>query len=226
MRPIVIATLCFFLVACNAAPVLVRQPTLNSVSLRSFPSKGGVFLLPPRVGYERVENGEAFDGDAEYFAQSGRRAAVLLSRVEKALSEGGIRVIDSKALNPDREDFHGGLLVRLAENHSILASPFKDKTELLPGLQQLQGASGADLACLITLKVKGGRGAGYNPLNGSMSQATSSSSFKVVILSLSTGEILWKNEVYVRKLPTDQVITESIGLLFHEIEDDKRRESK
>lgn len=208
------------------APVLVHQPSLNTVSLQTIASKGGIFLLPPRVSYERVENGETFDGDVEYFAQSPGREVLLSSRVEKALSEKSMQIIDSKQVSTHSDDTNGGLLARLKQNHSILASSFKDKTELLPSLKRLQSVSGAELACLITLKVKAGSGPGYNPLNGTMSQATSSSSFKVVILSLSTGEHLWINEVYVRNLPTDQVISESIGLLFQEIEDDKRRESK
>lgn len=67
--------------ACNMAPVLVQQPSLNTVSLQTIASKGGVFLLPPRVTYERVENGETFDGDLEYFAQSPGREVLLSLRL-------------------------------------------------------------------------------------------------------------------------------------------------
>lgn len=224
MSRLVFLILCFLMTACNMTPVLVQQPSLNSISLRAISSKGGVFLLPPRVAYERVENGETFDGNAEYFTQGPLREAILSSMVGKTLSENGIHVTDLNQLDTDPNGINRGLMERLEQSHSTLSSSFKDKTELLPSLRQLQSVSGTELACLITLKVKAGKGGGYNPLNGGMWQGTSTSSFKVVILSLSTGEHLWKNEVYARNLPTDEVISESIGLLFQDIGNDKRRE--
>ena len=218
---VVVVILCFAMVACNTAPVLVQQSSLHTVSLRAITSKGAVLLLPPQVAYERVESGDTFDGNAAYFEQSPREA-FLSSMAGKTLSENVSHFIDSKQLNTDPTDSNGGLLERLKQNYHILASSFKDKTELLPYLQKLHNISGADMACMITLKVKAGKGAGYSPLNGGMWQGTSSSNFKVVFLSLSTGEHLWRNEVYVRNLPTDEVISESMGLLFQGIEENKK----
>jgi len=197
------------LTACNVTPVVVEQPP-QSLALPIVPTGQIVFLLPAQVTYQRVDTEEPLPppnlGEIS-------REALLTSIVERALANKGLEVIALDKLSESQQIQIRAVIESLKEKRQILASSYKDKGEVVPLLQQLHILSGAHLVCVSTLLVKVGK-AGYYIPQGSMWQGTSSSAFKVALVSLSTGEHLWRNEVYVRKLPNDRTVNDSMTLLL------------
>jgi len=136
---------CLSLTACNVTPGVVEQPP-HKVSLPSVHAGQVVFLLPAQVTYHRVDTGELLP--PQNLGERSREE-LLASVVERELSNKGLKVIGVDKLSEPQKTQTRVLFEGFKEKRQILASSYKDKSEVAPLLQQLHTISGAHLACVI-----------------------------------------------------------------------------
>lgn len=107
-------------------------------------------------------------------------------------------------------------ITTLEDNHNVLLSYYRDKTELVPSLRSIAEATGAELICAYSINVKVGGSGGWDPNSGRIWQGTSSTSVKAVLISTSTGKILWGNEMFARTIASDTQAIKAAEKLFTE----------
>lgn len=213
----VIVILAVFVPGCGATPVVVGPPK-SGVSARPFPHGESVFLFPPHLSYERVENETALPPD-EYGADE--TSLLLISTTKRKLIEKGMRILTSESISEDKRAKMVPILKKLENKYRVLASYYKSKKEVMPLLQKLKKISDASIACVQLLRVKVGSGPMWDPVSGQVRPGTSSSDVRIVLISLFTGEHLWANEVFVRSLPSDKPFSNALEMLFEESSDQK-----
>jgi len=141
----------------------------------------------------------------------------FLSLAKKGLSQKGFTVTgpdDFKAIPGTQME---NLLAALKNQHRVLASHYKDKGETIPLLIQLSDVSGASLACVLSLRVKIGQDAFYDPLTGRAGESPNSADYKVALVDVRNAQHVWRNEVYVRSLPNNGEIANIMELLFQDL---------
>jgi len=134
--------------------------------------------------------------------------------VPAGLGEAGMRVLTVDSLASSDLGAVGDAVRRLTEESRVLVSVRKDKSALLPALKQVADISGAGVACVQTVRVKVGSGAMYDPNSGAMAQGTNSTAIAIAFVSLTTGEVVWKNEAFVRYLPSSGKFEKAVKMLF------------
>jgi hypothetical protein len=208
----------FFLVLFGCAtitePVHVKRQE-NEQSFKAVVSGKKVFILKPFISTTTT--------DSETPVQPESTGAIELAN----LIENSARNVSQKAgasgfITKDDAALHNDLsreaLQSLASNQHILLSYYKDKSVLKGNLQTIAQATGTELLCAYSIVVKVGGGSGWNPISGQIWQGTSSTSVKAVLISTSTGKILWGNEIFVRTLASDKQCVQAVEKLFVESE--------
>jgi len=198
------------LTGCNTAPVIVK-PTSMDVPVVHIAKHQKILIIVPSVTAKNVYSGGP--STPNQFKMDGY-AGLMASLAKKGLKEKGFVVATQEDVRNSQDNPMEAVLRELTEFTPILASPYKENAGALPLLKQLEGGMGIDLVCAMSLVVKEGKPPGYNPMSGEMWQGATSSAFRAALISTSSGQAVWNNEVYVRKPPDDQVITKSMELLF------------
>ncbi|MBN2602873.1 MAG: hypothetical protein JXA91_01920 [Candidatus Thermoplasmatota archaeon] len=170
-----------------------------------------VFLLPPQITFESASTEKILPIDAENKTQIN---IIMTSTAFEELHKAGFQVLTQDSLKSDSEFVSGTIIQRLTEEARVLTSQTKDKSPLLPLLNQLADISGANILCVHTVRAKIGSGATYNSQTGSMAQGTNSSAIKVILLFLENGDMLWRNEAFVRDEPSSRNFRKAVKMLF------------
>lgn len=113
-------------------------------------------------------------------------------------------------------------LKSIADKSRVLMSYYRNKEELMPSFQTIAKATGAEIIGAYSIAVKVGGSGGWNPNTGQIWQGTSSTTIKAVLISPTTGKVLWGNEIFVRTLASDKQCVEAAEMLFT---DAKREET-
>jgi len=197
---------------CATATVPVVVGTVNDPVIRELAAAGEtVFLLPPHVTFESADNEQPLSGES----CGGDKAEVATAMyVAEGLAGEGFAVLTLDDMPAESEPKARDLVDKLDAECSVLTSSYKDKSLLIPLLNELCGISGAGVVCVQTVKIKVGSGETYDINSGAMTQGTSSSTIKVALVSPDNGKVLWKNESFVRYLPTSGKFKQAVQLLF------------
>ncbi len=201
------------LLGCATTTAPVVSGSLNTKALSEFTSTGGkIFLTTPVVTFENASTesplpSASFGGE---YVES-----FVLRTASSELKKIGIETVTVSKTKPlENMDQIKPVLDKIMENRKILTSSYKDKSSLVPHLHKLKMYTGTEVIGFQTVRVKVGRGSTYDPNSGAMSQGTSSSSIKFVLVSLSDGAILCKNSALVRYLPATEKFKKAVSMLF------------
>lgn len=211
--PVSFLLVIFSLFGCATATKPIASGQINTDVLSKLSNnKGKIFLASPVITFENAIT-EAPLPSLEY---GGEKATSLVSTMVASQLKGmGLETINVSDVKPaENLERTNAILDKIAENCLILTSSYKDNSNLIPYLRELQKITGADALCLQTVRVKVGRAATYDPNSGAMSQGTNSSSIKLAFLSLADGSILSMNRAFVRYLPSDEKFKDAVDLLF------------
>jgi hypothetical protein len=205
-----LSTVVFFDCATTTSPVLVGSD--DDTAFYQLADRGEmIFVLPPQMTFEDAAteaplSSQMNGGDEVYYA--------MMSLVSEGLQAEGFMVLTQDSIGTDAQSAAGNIIQNLEEESRVLTSSTKDKSALLPLLNQLAEITGTNVACVQTVKAKIGIGAMYDMNSGAMAQGTSTSAIKVVLVSLTDGSIIWKNESFVRDKPTSSKFNQAVKMLF------------
>jgi hypothetical protein len=214
---LLVSVLLFSNCATTSGPVVIGL--IGDTTFNQMAAKGEViFLLSPHMTFEDAATEASLPSEQHGGAQV---HSVMMSTAFEKLHEAGFRVLTQDSVEYNSQAAAGSVIKNLNEECRVLTSDTKDKSALLPLLRQLAEITGANLACVQTVKVKVGSGAMYDfVFSGAMRQGTSSSTINVVLVSLKNGDIVWRNESFVRHKPPSSEFNKSVKMLF---ETSKRR---
>lgn len=169
------------------------------------------FVLPPQLSFMSVDKERPLPSDAYGGNEAG---ALMMATAASYLSEVGLQLVGVETAAPDQQEGVASASKKVSDDARLVMSTYRDKSAILPVLKQIKDASGAGLLFLQTLKVEVGESGMYDPFSGAMSQGTSSSSLKAMLVSLDDGQILWSSESVARNLPSGGRFREAVGMLY------------
>jgi len=193
---------------CHSAPKVVTES--SPVSSRPLPSAQSVYMLPAYVIVEDVHTGEAV---AAHEAENVSKAAMLNSAVVRQLRAGGLTVIGEGRIDDSTPGELGEVLAQLQAKHKIVASAYRDQSETRPLFLRLRGLTGADLACVITLRIKEGSSTGVT-LPGYVREGSASVEVRAALVSLVEGKHIWGRDVFSRRAASDATVAECVEKMF------------
>lgn len=201
-----ILILVFMVTSCATRPIAVSSiPTYDTV----LPAFSEILVLQPLLKFEQLHDETVID-------PSKFDGPTLISSLDtsskNAVAKSKFRVAVNENLNSSE---CGELCSRLGLLSSRLSiGQINDEAKTM--LQQLSSID-PDLAILsLYLHVKVGPGGYWNPNSGAIRSSMSSSHFQICLIHCGTGQVLWKNEVLLRKIPKvdDSKYAESLRLLY------------
>ena len=208
---LLVSAVSLFNCAFTTSPALIGST--GDAEFEQMAARGEVlFLLPPHMTFEDA----ATETPLPSYSHGGDQVhAIMMSTVFEGLHEAGFRVLTQDSVETNAQSAAGTVIQRLNEECHVLTSHTKDKSALLPLLRQLAEITGANVACVQTVRAKIGSDAMWDFVNtGAMAQGTSSSAIKVVLVSLTNGDIVWSNESFVRYKPTSSKFNQAVKMLF------------
>jgi len=198
--------------ATITAPVHVKRQE-NDKPFKDVVSAKKVLIMQPFI--------TAVTTDTERPVSFESCGAISLANLLETHARSACQAAGSSAIIFQRDTLQNGgaeeALRTLAGKSHILMSYYKNKSELMPSLQTVAQASGAEIIGAYSIGVKvGGRG-GWDPNTGRIWQGTSSTTIKAVLVSTATGAVLWGNEMFVRTVASDKQCVEAAEKLFADI---------
>jgi hypothetical protein len=169
--------------------------------------------LPTRVIYESVDTDREL---TEPPPEATARAARLDGELRGRLAARGLQLVALPELAPDVRAETDGVIAKVRPRYVRLIGASRDKSAFHDTLAELKRLTGAELACVPVLYVKVGKSGGYDPNSGAIWTTTSSTSLRVGIVSLTTGERVWFRESFMRSMANDRDLGRAIDVLFRE----------
>ena len=170
-----------------------------------------LLLMPPYITFESAINEQPLPYDSQNGDQI---SSTMMSIVHEGLHKVGFKILTYDSIGTESQSAASAIIQRLNEESRVLTSYTKDKSALFPSLKQLSAITGSNVVCVQTVRAKIGRGASYNSSSGAMSQGTSTSAIRVVMLSLDDGSIVWSNESFARDKPSSNGFRKAVKMLF------------
>lgn len=205
---LIIILLSFLSGCATVQPIVVKSNTTSSKPL----TRGEkVLLLPPYIHYERVEN-EAILYPEEYGAS--QISSLLILNTKNKLIEKGLKVFTINDLPENKKHATNVILSKLKEKYDAIIKLPKRKAEILPLLEDLHKISDFDIVCIELLKAKVGTINLWNPFSGQILPSTDSVDIKAMLINSKTYEYQWINEIFLRKLPSENQTSNITDALF------------
>jgi hypothetical protein len=156
-----------------------------------------VWVLVPKLTFERVENESALDPSAYRGPE-----------VAKVLTDSGLAALKSKGIGDARTVVESNVQAELkaqAEQASASAQrlflPTPDR-QVLQAIQKLGGADKGVAVLVQYTRVKVGPGGWFDPvLSGDYRTSASSTHLRAALVNCQNGGILWQNSVLLREVP-------------------------
>jgi hypothetical protein len=211
-RLITVISLLFVLGSCANVTIPKVSGTIQTPFMQGMAEKNEtIFLMPPLLSFEQASDESPLPPD-QYGGEIVRE--VMMTEVPNGLSEIGIKCMLADDIPSDQQAVAMDLINNLLEESAVITSIYKDKSYIIPKLQQLKTITNLSSACFQIVKVKIGSGSYYNPYSGEMALGTSSSSIKVYIVSLDDGKILWSNKAIARNQPKSSKFRQAVRMVF------------
>jgi hypothetical protein len=202
---------CIFLLA--AAGCAIKQIPPTTPALSAVVRGERIVQLPTRVIFESVDTGRELTSAPPEAAE---RAVQLDLGLNTRLVAKGLHVVTPADLPSEVRPGIADVVGQIGPRYVRLIGASRDKSSFLPSLAELGKLSGADLACVPVFYAKVGKGGGYDPNSGAIWTTTSSTSIRVGLVSLATGERVWFREAFMRSVAQRRDLDRAIDVLFRE----------
>lgn len=205
-RSVPFLILAFFLTSCATMPKTISTtPAYEAV----LPADSRIFILQPLLKFERLQDEVILDP-----SNFGGTSIVssLNTTARNAVLRSKYQVAETEVMNaPEIVDLYSRLQ---SLSSRLAAGQLNDEADTT-----LQRLSALDQNLVILshfLYAKVGRGGYWNPMSGAIGSSMSTSRLQVSLIRCSTGQVLWKNEVFLRQLPQvdNPKFAESLQLLY------------
>jgi len=214
-RPVIflLAVFNIFTLSCCTQVNLVPPAKTSSYTATNL-QKLNILVFDPVISLKNVANDKPLNPD---------KIPVSLKSLETEVSRRlKQQLIDKKiefSMLPEltnKED-----LIYLCNNikryNKALISSFKSKDEALPYLRELKNKCGYDAIAIVVVRVNVGKNIFFDPIiSGMILPQTHTTEIKIAFVSLISGQHLWSNEVFLRSLPNETILQESLDLLFND----------
>jgi hypothetical protein len=194
------------LTACVSSPVVV--PTTLDLG-PEINRDVSILIIPPCLKFESIQDEKPlkvsdYNGDAI--------ENQMIAVAQQALNSKGFAAHDLKTYSlsstPETDDRFRSISPKLSQG--VVSDGDK--------LYMKQLASSDDrLSVLVSyIKVKVGTGAAWNPITGWIRTANSSCFLHSALIHCTTGQVLWKNQIFLRELPQieSESFSDSLELLY------------
>ncbi len=194
------------LLACGSKPVVVNERKYSPLSI---PSNVNILILKPNLRIEQIQDEKILD-PADY--QGELIESTIGGEAKTVLNENGYAVGDQSALDTAPL---ADLSEQLKMKSFILVQGTIDE-DSRKVLNEISSVNSDYAVLLNTMHVKVGPGTHWDPFSGSIASSMSSTRLQAVLISPGTGQILWRNDILLRKLPKidDNQFIEAIELLY------------
>lgn len=208
--------------ATSPKPILIQQPS-SSNQEGVPPEWKTIFLLTPKLTYQDVQTEAELLPD-QYGGKTTSKDIVDFA--SNVIEQKGLRVLQEHDLTPNQKS---QLTVTLAALHDHAGAILKQRNEkegFLADFRELSEIAGAEGVMGHVLKVKVGAGSYWDPNTGAIASSASTSHILAFLVDATTGEVVWKNEVFFRDVPTTKLLTKSLGMLFSVFPTKKEEETQ
>lgn len=215
----------FKLLSGCATPILTQQSSIGSREVVA-PDWNTVFLLTPKITYKDVQTEQELSPD-QYDAKTTSKNIVEFA--SNAISQKGFRVLQENDLTPDQVIKLSKVLLTLSNQSEDLLKQRKDKEVFLAHLQEVHNTVGAEILMVQILKVKVGKSGYLIPginTSGVVVPGTSTSHILASLIDVKTEEVIWRNEVFFRKLPKTGILNKSLEMLFSTFPAKRKEETR
>ena len=205
-----LAMMIFFLLFLNACGTVKPICTVtDQVSFPALGSKTNVFVFRPLLAFERLHDEAPLDS----FAFHGRALENRLKSEFEAMLKN--RKIEIAAPGIRKEVLTSNFPAEIRKKLPKLSRGLIDKesTTLLQSLASYD----ENMTILVNyVDVKVGSRGSWDPNTGLITSQNSKSLFRAALFQCSTGQLLWKDEIFLRELPelSSERFAESIDLLL------------
>lgn len=208
------ACICYVLAFCScAAPVYVKKQE-NNLLFRNIVSAKKIIILHPFI--------TSFNTYTEAPVTPELCGATTLAfQIENSIHRicqqaGASAIIMQKDTILQNESAQVSINA-LESKVPVLMSHYRNKSDLMKDIQTLADATDAQIICASTIVVKVGAGGFVDPVfTGQVRQGTSTTAVKVILVSTDAGRVLWGNEMFVRRMASDNECIQGFEKIFGE----------
>ena len=199
-----------FLIGCSATPVMVQQSSKNG-SKTVVPEWNNIFLLTPTLSFKEVKTEQELPPE-RYGSES--ILEHLVDYVGETVSQKGFKVIHQTDMAGGQQTELGQVLSSLNNLANKLTKRRKPKRHILDTLHALHDHTGAEGLLVHVFRVKVGSGGTWDPNSGAITPGSSTSHIIACLIDIETGEVMWRNEVFVRCMLDPEKLHECLDMLY------------
>jgi hypothetical protein len=207
-------TLLLFALLCGCAttpePMLIQQSPVGGKEVIS-PDWTTVLIMPPFMDYKDVRTEKELSPNL-YGGQATARN--ITDAASRSIQGNGFKAFDDKDLGPDQKKVVDEALRDLGNQVDEWARKSKEKTLPVSFTQKLRDETNAEAVLFNLLKVKVGEGAYGFPGSGAIAPGASTSHLVAFLVDVRTGNVVWRNELFLRDRPGTSVFNKSLEMLF------------
>lgn len=196
--------------ATVTSPVIVNVPNCGSQLKGVLPGESVVLALPQTLFVSTEDESPVSPSECD---SEGLQALMSLQS-RQGIVNAGMKPLEVDNIGGTNKVELVRVLAELDKKQAILMRKTPRSPELVAQLRMLACLTGAKAILLQKVRVKLGVGGGWDPNSGAIWQSTSSTSIRVALVSLLTGDILWGKEAFIRALPSDSRFSETIQQIY------------
>jgi hypothetical protein len=194
--------------SCSVKQIAPVTPALSTIARGQ-----RVLLLPTQTIYESVATGRELSVPPPEAAE---HAARLDEAVRARLASAGFEVVHPEQLPPGVRADVERVFAGMRALYVPLIGITRDREAFRPPLAELERLSGTEVLCVPIFFAKVGTGGGYDPNSGAIWTTTSSTSVRLGLISLATGERIWFREAFMRSIARNRDLERAIEALFRD----------
>ena len=178
------------------------------------PDWTAVFIMPPLMDYRDVRTEKELLPNLVGGQATARNVTETASRF---LRSSGFKTFDENGLRPDQKKALDESLKSLGIQIDEWVRRSKGKQLPVSFVRQLCSETNAQAVLFNLLKVKLGEGAFWDPNSGMIAPGANTSQIVAFLVDVETGDIVWRNELFLRDKPDTQIFNKSLEMLFSKL---------
>lgn len=192
--------------ACVSSPVVVPKTTDLAPEINRDLS---ILIIPPCLKFESIQDEKPLKA-SDYNGDAIEKRMIAVA--QQALNSKGFaahdRETDSRSSTPETDNRFYSLSPKLSQG--VVSDGDKRY------MKQLASTDDRLSVLVSYIKVKVGTGAAWNPMSGIIRSDNSSCFLHSALIHCTTGQVLWKNQIFLRELPQieSESFSDSLDLLY------------
>jgi hypothetical protein len=199
--------------ATTPEPMLIQQSSVGGKEVIS-PDWTSVLIMPPLMDYKDVRTEKELPPNL-YGGQATARN--ITEAASRSIRGNGFNAFEEKDLAPDQKKVLDEVLKDFGNQVDEWAKKSKEKTLPVPFFQKLRDETNAEVVLFNLLKAKIGEGAYGFPGSGAIAPGASTSHLVAFLVDIRTGNVVWRNELFLRERPDTKIFNESLEMLFSKL---------